>query len=360
VPRLDAETIRKRLNSKGYVRKDVRIIEQGGYVLLPLTDRVDRSVIDEEGLEIVEGDPRERECYRTPFDIIKERLALPDRLADLLPYKWEMLGDVLIAKFPVELRPAIKRIAETYAAELKAKTVLDERGYIDGVFRTPRMEIVYGTETETIHHEGTILYKLDATKLMFSSGNFDEKKRMGELDCTGETVVDMFAGIGYFTLPLAKMAHAKRVIACEINPLAYSYLQQNIKLNGVEEVVETYLGDNRTLPYENVADRIVMGYIGSTEASLPKAMRLIKKGGIIHYHDVCSIDEIPEKMVDAIAEAAGEKQFEVLQVKEVKAYAPCKSHMVIDVRMHACGPRSTKLSTDPRSYIETHDKDKTS
>ena len=285
--------------------------------------------------KIVDGDPRERACYRAPFDIIKERLALPNRLVDLLPYKWEMLGDVLIAKFPVELRPAIERIAETYAVELEAKTVMDEGDTSTACFAHQGWRSSTGPIRRRYITKGRILYKLDAAKLMFSSGNFDEKKRMGELDCTGETVVDMFAGIGYFTLPLAKIAHAKRVIACEINPLAHAYLQQNIKLNGVEEVVETYLGDNRTLPYENIADRIVMGYIGSTEASLPKAMRLIKKGGIIHYHDVCSIDEIPEKMVDAIAEAAGEKEFEVLQVKEVKADAPCKSHMVIDVRMHA-------------------------
>lgn len=325
--------VRKRLNALGYVRKDVRIIEQGEFVLLPLTDTVDQLVIDEEGLVIVDGYPRERECHRAPYEIIKEELSLPDELDDLLPYKWELLGDVLIVKFPEPLRPHLKRIAREYAKELGAKTVLDERGYIDGVFRNPRMEIVYGSETETVHHEGAILYKLDASKLMFSSGNFDEKKRMGELDCTGETVVDMFAGIGYFTLPLAKLAHAKHVIACEINPLAHSYLRQNLVLNGVESVVETYLGDNRTLPYENMADRIVMGYIGTTEASLPKAMSLIKKGGIIHYHDVCSIDQIPEKMVKAIGRAAMGRTFEVLQVREVKAFAPCKTHMVLDILM---------------------------
>lgn len=329
--RLEAETVRKRLNIRGYVRKDVRIIEQGEFVLLPLTEKVDQQVIDQECLVIVDGYPRERERYRAPFEIIKEDLALPDELGDLLPYKWEMLGDVLIAKFPQELRPYLKRIAKTYAEELGAKTVLDERGYIDGQFRTPKMEVVYGSETVTVHHEGAILYQLDVAKLMFSSGNFDEKKRMGELDCTGETVVDMFAGIGYFTLPLAKLAHAKRVIACEINPLAHHYLRRNLVLNGVESIVETYLGDNRSLPYENIADRIVMGYIGSTEASLPKAMDLIKKGGIIHYHDVCSVDEIPGKMVKAFAKASGARRFEVLQVKEVKAYAPCKSHMVMDV-----------------------------
>ena len=333
VPRLEAETVRKRLNTRGYVRKDVRIIELGEYVLLPLTDTVDQLVIDEERLVITDGYPRERECYRAPYDIIKEELALPEELASLLPYKWEMLGDVLIAKFPEKLRPHLKRIGRYYAEELGARTVLDERGYIDGVFRTPRMEIVYGSETETVHHEGAILYKLDAAKLMFSSGNFDEKKRMGELDCTGETVVDMFAGIGYFTLPLAKLARAKRVIACEINPLAHSYLRKNLVLNRVENMVETYLGDNRTLPYEDVADRIVMGYVGSTDASLPKAMSLIKRGGIIHYHDVCSIDEIPGKMVEAFSRAAGKRTYEVLRVKEVKAYAPCKSHMVMDVRV---------------------------
>jgi tRNA wybutosine-synthesizing protein 2 len=333
VPRLEAESVRKRLNSKGYVRKDVRIMELGEHVLLPLTDKVDQLVIETEGLVVVEGYPHERECYRAPFEIIREELALPDDLAVLLPYKWEMLGDVLIVKFPEPLRPHLKRIAQAYALELGAKTVLDERGYIDGLFRTPRMEVVYGSETVTVHREGAIRYRLDAARLMFSSGNFDEKKRMGELDCTGETVVDMFAGIGYFTLPIAKLAHARRVIACEINPLAHSFLRQNLILNEVESVVETYLGDNRTLPYEDVADRIIMGYIGSTEASLPKAMSLIRKGGVIHYHDVCSIDEIPGKLVGAFTRAAGGRRFEVLQVKEVKAYAPSKSHMVIDVRV---------------------------
>lgn len=331
VLRQEAESVRKRLNTKGYVRKDVRIIELGQHVLLPLTEKVDRTVVESEGLDIVEGYPRERECYRAPYDVIREELALPEDLAVLLPHKWELLGNVLVAKFPEPLRPHLKRIARAYALELGASTVLDERGYIDGTFRTPKMEIAYGSETVTVHQEGAILYKLDAAKLMFSSGNFDEKKRMGELDCTGETVVDMFAGIGYFTLPLAKLAHAKRVIACEINPLAHSFLRQNLVLNRVESVVETYLGDNRTLPYEDVADRIVMGYVGSTEASLPKAMSLVKSGGVIHYHDVCSIDEIPGKLVDAFDRAAGGRRFKVLQVKEVKAYAPCKSHMVIDV-----------------------------
>ena len=56
-----------------------------------------------------------------------------------------------------------------------------------------------------------MLYKLDPLKVMFSSGNVDEKQRMAHLDCRGETVVDMFAGIGYFTMPLAVRAGRRRL-----------------------------------------------------------------------------------------------------------------------------------------------------
>ena len=45
------------------------------------------------------------------------------------------------------------------------------------------------------------LYSFDATKCMFSWGNLSEKLRMGSLDCRDEIIVDLFAGIGYFTLP---------------------------------------------------------------------------------------------------------------------------------------------------------------
>lgn len=51
------------------------------------------------------------------------------------------------------------------------------------------------------HRENGITYSFDATKCMFSSGNLSEKLRMSRLDCTNEIVVDLFAGIGYFSLP---------------------------------------------------------------------------------------------------------------------------------------------------------------
>ena len=64
-------------------------------------------------------------------------------------------------------------------------------------------------------------------RVMFSSGNVDERVRMSKLKIEGECVVDMFAGIGYFTLPIAKYTGAT-VQAWEKNPVAYDYLKKNI------------------------------------------------------------------------------------------------------------------------------------
>ncbi len=76
-----------------------------------------------------------------------------------------------------------------------------------------------------------------------------------------ETVVDLFAGIGYFTLPMAVYSKPKKMFACEINPIAYQYLCANVVLNHVTNIVEPLLGDNRKIAPKDCADRVILGYL---------------------------------------------------------------------------------------------------
>lgn len=328
VPRLQADEVKDRLNRMRRMDLNWRPGTDGSMVLLPLEGE---NPFPQYPVVEAELEPQDR--HRPPQERIAEIVDMPEELKASLPEKYERLGHVLVIRLPKELMPYRRSIAEAYAKVLRAGAVLLEKGIIHGTERLPDVELLFGEVTETTHLESGIRYRLDPAKVMFSSGNFDEKRRMASLDCRGETVVDMFAGIGYFTMPLAVKAGARKVIACEINPVSVGYLKENAELNGVSDVVEIFHGDNRDLPGDGFADRVVMGYVNITWQFLPKAFSLVKPGGIIHYQDTCSIDRIPDGLMENIRKGSGGRPFEVLGVKEVKAYAPSISHMVVDVRV---------------------------
>jgi len=333
VDKEECESVRRELNARSAVRRDRKIFERDGKVHIPITDSVDECTAEEIGFEIVLGESPPRSHHRAPMERILHEIEIPPDLNHLLPRKWELLGKVLVLRIPRGLRKHLDEVVSVYARVLGAKTVCEEVGTISGTFRTPSLRVLKGDTTATVHRENGILFKMDVARVMFSSGNIDERKRMGDLDCSGETVVDMFAGIGYFTLPLARHAGAERVIGCEINPVAAQYLKENARLNGVEDRVLVFNGDNRNLPMGRVADRVVMGYLGTTHEHLNKAISLLKEGGIIHYHETCGTDQMPDRPVQRITEAAGKRGCEILGVREVKSYAPAVSHVVVDARI---------------------------
>ena len=275
----------------------------------------------------------------TPFDLIKKLLSkeIPLELLDKIPDKWEKIGDVMTIKLPAELSRYEKKIGEKYADVLKCKTTLRDISGISGVYREPNVEIIYGSKnTETTHIENGIRYKLDPQKVMFSSGNMDERIRMAKISNKNETVVDLFAGIGYFTLPMAVYSKPKKIFACEINPVAYDYLCENIVLNNATSIVEPLLGDNKETAPKNIADRIVMGYIDGTHKFLPTAIDCLKnKAGIIHYHEVCPDELFPDRPLKYINKASekNDRKADLLKYKHIKSYAPGVSHYVLDIKI---------------------------
>jgi len=275
----------------------------------------------------------------TPFDQIKKLLSkeISSELISKIPDKWEKIGDVVIIRLPLELSKYKKQIGETYAEILNCKTTLQDVSGISGIYREPNVKIIYGTKnTETIHKENGIRYKLDPQKIMFSSGNMDERVRMATISNKNETVVDLFAGIGYFTLPIAVYSKPKKIFACEINPIAYDYLCENIVLNDVTSIVQPLLGDNRKTAPQDTADRVIMGYIEDTHRFLPVAISCLKnKSGIIHYHEVCPNKLFPGRPLKNVQNASEKykRNIELLNYKHIKSYAPGVDHYVLDIKI---------------------------
>ena len=239
--------------------------------------------------------------------------------------KGKVIGDILVLKNePDNLQelldlPEVKRIVKL--------------GRINGPKREPEVKMLVGDNTETIHRENHCFFKLDVARIMWSKGNTGERKRMSTLAEDGETIVDMFAGIGYFSIPLAVHSNPAKIYSLEINPVSYGYLKENVVLNKVEDVIEPILGDCREFAPKNFADRVLMGYIGNTHEYLDKAVDIVKPGGIIHYHesvpDKLKFERPPQRIIDA----AEGRDVEILNKRIIKKYSPGVYHVVIDARI---------------------------
>ena len=267
------------------------------------------------------------------FRGVKERLkeVLSEGEADLFRGGWERIGDVLIIELPEELESKKLLIGkEMHAMFPKIKTILNRKG-ITSKFREPEIEIISGKDTLTVHKENSCLFKIDPTKVMFCAGNLAERARMAAISGTDETVLDMFSGIGQFTIPMARHSNPRKIFSIEKNPVAFRFLNENVKLNKLDNV-ETILGDCREVSPRGVADRVVMGYFVRPERFLRPALAALNGRGVIHYHDLPMRNEVERRADDLISTInSSGYDAQIITARVVKSYSPARVHCVFDV-----------------------------
>ncbi|KAF4104833.1 tRNA wybutosine-synthesizing protein 2 homolog [Onychostoma macrolepis] len=207
-----------------------------------------------------------------------------------IPSRWQCHGDLVLFSEGSFSNAIWKEIGSEFwtavALTLGVKRIAQIKKISQDGYRTPIVTMLLGDSSYVTHIDNHIRYEFDVTKCMFSSGNITEKLRIASFDCSGETVVDLYAGIGYFTLPYLVHAKAAHVHACEWNPDAVKALQRNLQVNGVSDRCTVHQGDNKQLPLCDHADRVNLGLIPSSEEGWPVACRLLKRdtGGMLHIH----------------------------------------------------------------------------
>lgn len=260
---------------------------------------------------------------------------LTPKESKLLPSGFNRIGHVAIISLPPNLMHRAPDIASALLKLKGVRTVALREGKIYGQHRKPKLMVIAGEpHTETLHRENGCSFRLDVAKVMFSPGNLYERARLPKLVKRGEVVVDLFAGVGQFSIPIAKHSAPKRVYAIEVNPVAHDYLLENVRINLVGNVVKPMLGDCAVVAPRGIADRVVLGILHVTNRYLPLALEGLKpSGGVIHYHESVPSGLRFERPVKRIRKAAGKRKVEILNKRVVKRYAPGVDHVVVDAKI---------------------------
>jgi len=253
---------------------------------------------------------------------------------ELLPNGYQMIGDIIILNLK-EGAPAKKIALAVHEIAPNAKTIMQKTAGITGEYRKPSLKKLWGDGTITIHHEHECLFKIDVKRVMWAKGNINERKRIASLVKENEVVLDMFAGLGYFTIPIAKHNANAQVISIEKNPEAYKFLNENVKLNKLNNI-KTILGDSKKIALNYKADRIIMGYIPEPIRFLESAFKALKEKGTIHYEGVRNIGK-EETLFTPVMEEGLKQGYtcRLLKTQVVKSYGPKRNHVVVDVLCEA-------------------------
>ena len=246
-----------------------------------------------------------------------------------LPTGYQMIGDIVILQLKNGNEEKIaKAVSEIIP---NAKTVCVKTGEITGEYREPSIKKIWGSITETTHHEHDCLFTFDVTKIMWAKGNMNERKRIASQPKKGENILDMFAGIGYFSIPLAKHNPTCQVLSIEKNPNAIHYLKKNAEINKLKNITIKE-GDSMTDTPNKWADRIIMGYIPEPIGFLKSAFKALKDKGVIHYEGVRNTGE-EESLFLPVKEEGIKQGYEckLLHTQTVKSYGPKRWHIVVDV-----------------------------
>ena len=270
-------------------------------------------------------------------DLLKGKL--PDELLSLVPNAIDFVGDIAIVEVPEELTGYKTLIGQAIQkAHKQTNTVLAKAGAVKGVYRIRDLELLAGTnKTSTVYIEYGNKFHEDVAKAYFSPRLSSEHNRVASQVTQGETVVDLFAGVGPFSILIAQKQKNLRIYAVDVNPDAIALLKRNIAINRVEKQVLYILGDARKVVKEQLfgkANRVIMNLPETALEFIDVACQVINpEGGIIHYYDFVKDSNPISKVKNRLSKAINQNKRQIkkyLFAKIVRDVAPYTRQVVVD------------------------------
>lgn len=253
---------------------------------------------------------------------------------------FDQIGDIVIIKIPHGLARKRALIAQTILANVKtAKAVFAQASAVKGDFRVRDLGFLAGeNRTVTEYKEHGCRFRVDVAKAYFSPRLSTERQRIAGLVGENETIVNMFAGVGTYSIIIAKANKTCKIYSVDSNPVANNLCAENALLNKVTERVIPICADAADVVRDRlagVADRVLMPLPERAREFIAPAVAALKeKGGVVHYFAHVRADskkdakELGEK--DA-HEAFKDYHHKVVETTVVREVGPRLYQIVADV-----------------------------
>ncbi|KYC44535.1 MAG: tRNA (guanine(37)-N1)-methyltransferase Trm5b [Candidatus Methanofastidiosum methylothiophilum] len=320
VSRAEGEKHRKTLLDRGVLDINFKIAYDGDFIIFPLKEEIS-------GYDLVEYNFLPLEKRKTSIrEILSEKI--PESY--LLKLRaFDAIGNIALIQLSDELISYQKIIGEALLELNPFIKCVFRKDSIEGKYRVPKLELIAGEyTTETVYQEFGVRILLDVSKVYFSPRLSEERKRIASLVKKDETILDMFCGVGPFSLMISKKSNPKKIYAIDINEAAIYYLKKNIALNKTYNIVPIHGDSRKEIKNIENPDRIIMNLPHSSFEFLPDVFSTYKSS-IVHLYAVSeNINSVKKKIIELSSE--NNKKIEFITERTVKSYSPNTDIYCID------------------------------
>lgn len=171
---------------------------------------------------------------------------------------YSAIGSIVHVNLKPELLDYKDVIGRVLQDKLKGCTsVVNKIDNINNVYRNFEYEVIYGSsDLKTTVKENKCLFDLDFSEVYWNPRLCTEHERILKKLKPGDVLYDVFAGIGPFSVPAAKMGCI--VLANDLNPNSCKWLEVNKKKNRIKDELLTIINkDGRKFIQEDLKAHLI-------------------------------------------------------------------------------------------------------
>jgi len=320
VPRLRGEAVRQDLVESGLLRTDLEIVREGDFLVLPLTEG--RDAVPAGWGEVVERDFRPV-TNKGPVEY-RDLLAWSDEEKSRLPRAFDVVGDIVLIRLPVELDTRKAAVGEALLRFVPGARLVGLDHGVHGADRRRVVERVAGSGPwRTRHRENGVELDVDVERAYFSPRLAREHARVAEEVRSDERVYDLCCGVGPFAVTIAHLGRASEVTAVDANPDAIELLRSTLaRVPNRDRVRALCVPLEEFLPAATAVEKVVMNLPHEGIKYLPSVARTTAPGGRLYYYEVASRTEFESRGTTLVKLLSPVGAFTVVAQRVVHPYSP--------------------------------------